>query len=132
VARPPNAVLADYRAAGLDYGPPGEPIETLDELGRVLGMTPAILAAITPHLTLFGPPQPSEASADSVVAAVLAETAEAAAAPSAAQPPPDVLTRRITATAFGPGNARVTRSTIVRLGAVLPSGYQALAWNDGF
>src|SRR5262245_28502086 len=30
---------AAYRAAGLDYGPPGAPLESLDELGRVLGMT---------------------------------------------------------------------------------------------
>jgi general secretion pathway protein K len=39
VARPQTAVLADYQAAGLDYGPPGAPLETMDELGRVHGMT---------------------------------------------------------------------------------------------
>ncbi len=69
--RPQNALLEEYRAAGLDYGPPGAPLETLDELGRVLGMTPAVLAAIRPHLTLFGPPEPNLASADPVVAAAL-------------------------------------------------------------
>ena len=132
VARPQNAVFADYRAAGLDYGPPGAPLETLDELGLVLGMTPATLATIRPHLTLFGPPQPGAASADPTVVAALAKTARAAVAPSAAQPPPDVVTTRITAAAFGPGNARVTRSAIVRFGAVLPSGYQVLAWGNGF
>jgi general secretion pathway protein K len=56
VARPQNAILADYQAAGLNYTPPGAPLETLDELGRVLAMSPAILAVIRPHLTLFGPP----------------------------------------------------------------------------
>lgn len=132
VARSQAAVLGEYRAAGLDYGPPGASAETLDELGRVLGMTPAILAAIRPHLTLFGPPQPSATSADPIIVAILAATAQASAAPSAAQPPPDVLTTRITATAFGPGNARVTRSAIVRFGAVLPNGYQVLAWGSGF
>src|SRR5215472_9747923 len=126
--------MAAYRAAGLDYGPPGEPLETLDELGRVLGMTPAVLAAIRPHLTLFGPPQPNLASADPVVAAALAESAQAAQAPiSANQPPPDVLTVRITAIAAGPGNARVARRAIVSVGAVLPGGYAALAWgSSGF
>src|SRR6516164_2570468 len=79
--RPPNALLAEYRAGGLDYGPPGEPLETLDELGRVLGITPAVLAAIRPHLTLFGPPQPNPASADPVVAAALAGIAQVAAVP---------------------------------------------------
>src|SRR5271163_4914886 len=54
--RPRNVTLPEYEAAGLDYGPPVAPLETLDELGRVLGMTPATLAAIRPHLTLFGPP----------------------------------------------------------------------------
>src|SRR5712671_1098147 len=74
VARPQSGVLADYRAAGLDYGPPGAPFETPDEHGRVIGMTPATLAAIRPHLTLFGPPQPNAASTDPFVAAALSET----------------------------------------------------------
>jgi general secretion pathway protein K len=129
--RPRNLTLPEYQAAGLDYGPPVAPLETLDELGRVLGMTPATLAAIRPHLTLFGPPQPSAATTDRVVAAAVGESPQATAVSSPAQPPPDVLTTRITATAFGPNNARVTRSAIVRLGAVLPSGYQVLAWRTG-
>jgi general secretion pathway protein K len=94
-------------------------------------MTPAILAAIRPHLTLFGPPQPNAASADPIVLAALAETSPAEAVPSPLQPPPDVLTTRITAIAFGPGNASLARSEIVRFGAVLPGGYQVLAWGNG-
>jgi general secretion pathway protein K len=134
VARPHDAVLADYQAAGLDYGPPGEPFETLDELGRVIGMTPAVLAEIRPHLTLFGPPAPNPANADPVVAAALAESAQTAQAPLPAnQPPPDLLTVRITATAVGPGTARVTRRAVVRVGASLPGGYAVLAWGgSGF
>jgi general secretion pathway protein K len=132
--RPQNAQLAEYQAAGLDYGPPGEPLETLDELGRVRGMTPAVLAAIRPHLTLFGPPAPNPATADPVVAAALAESTQGAQAPiSANQPPPDLLMMRITATAFGPSNARVTRTAIVSVGAMLPGGYAVLAWGgSGF
>ena len=131
-AAQPQSVQAEYRAAGLDYGPPGEPFETLDELGRVLGMTPAVLAAIRPHLTLFGPPQPNPATADPVVATALAGMAPAAVAPSSPnQPPPDVLTIRITATAFGQGNARVTKTAVVRVGAMLPGGYAVLALGGG-
>ena len=127
-AGPQNAMAA-YRAAGLDYGPPGEPLETLDELGRVLGMTPAVLAAIRPHLTLFGPAEPNPASADPVVTAALADMAQAAPAPVLPnQPPPDMLAVRITATASGPDNASVTRSAIVRVGAMLPGGYAVLVW----
>jgi general secretion pathway protein K len=132
-SRPQNALLAEYAAAGLDYGPPGSPLETLDELGRVLGMTPAILGAIRPHLTLFGPPQPNPTTADPVVAAALALTAQAnPAVPAVNQAPPDVLTVRITALASGPSNARVIRSAIIRTGAAIPGGYYVLAWGNGF
>ena len=131
-ARPQNAVPADYRAAGLDYGPPGEPFETLDELGRVLGMTPAVLAAIRPHLTLFGPAQPNAQTADPVVAAALAATQQGPQAlVPGNQPPPDMLLVRITATAFGPSNARVSKSAIVRVGTMLLGGYVVLAWGAG-
>jgi general secretion pathway protein K len=130
---PPSARLAEYRAAGLDYGPPGAPLESLDELGRVVGMTPAILAKIRPHLSLFAPPEPSPATADPVVAAALAALTSAGQAASAGnQMPPDIVTLRITALASGPGNARVARSAVVRFGAMLPRGYLVLAWGSGF
>jgi len=132
VPKPQQTLAAEYRAAGLDYGPPGGPIETLGELGRVLGMTPAILAAIRPHLTLFGPPEPNPTTADRVVAAALALSSQTGAAVSPAnQPPPDVLTTRITALASGPSNARVIRTAVVRTGAALPQGYTVLAWGGG-
>jgi general secretion pathway protein K len=125
----PQRAIAAYSAAGLDYGPPGEPLETLDELGRVLGMTPAVLAAIRPHLTLFGPPQPNPASADPVVSAALATIAQTVPPPvSPNQVLPELLIVRITATAFGPGNARVKRTAIVRVGENQPGGYMVLAW----
>jgi general secretion pathway protein K len=133
VARSQDARLAEYRAAGLDYGPPGAPLETLDELARVLGVTPAMFAAIRPHFTLFGPPEPNPATADPIVAAALAEAMLAGSAASPGnQTPPDVLTVRITTFASGPSNARATRSAIVRFGAMLPGGYQVLASGRGF
>ena len=66
-----------------------------------------------------------------LVAAALSETANAETVPSASQPPPDVLTTRITVTAFGSRNTPVIRSAIVRFGSVLPRGYEVLAWQDG-
>ena len=87
------------------------------------------LAAIRPHLTLFGPPQPNPASGDPVVSAALATIAQTVPTPVALnQPSPDQLTVRITATAFGPDNARIKRTAIVRVGAGLPGGYMVLAW----
>src|SRR6266446_6017213 len=120
---------AAYRAAGLDYGPPGAPLETIDELGRVLGMTPAILSAIRPYLTLFGPAESNLLSADPIVAAALSRirpvSAVTASSNQAAENP---FLVRMTATALGPSNARVQRSAIVRVGAALPGGYTVLAW----
>lgn len=134
--RQQEALVAEYRAAGLDYGPPSAPFETLGELGRVLGMTPAVLMAIRPHLTLYGPPEPNPATTDPVVAAALALTTRIGSLPTGQplvqpnQPPPDALTVRITALASGPGNARVTRTAVVRTGATLPQGYAVLAWGS--
>jgi len=61
--------------AGLDHGRHA-PLETLDELGPVLGMAPAILEAIRPHLTLFGPSVPNAATRHPVVAEAFAETSQ--------------------------------------------------------
>jgi general secretion pathway protein K len=53
VKRPNGAESADYQAAGLSYKPANAPFETVAELQRVLGMTPAIYAAVAGHLTVF-------------------------------------------------------------------------------
>jgi general secretion pathway protein K len=124
-----DALQAEYRAAGLDYGPPGAPLETIGELRRVLGVTPAVYAALRPHLTLYGPSEPTPSGSDPAVAAALAQTPLLAqGAPPAASAPQDTQTVRIIAAAVGPGNARATRSAVVRIGATLPQGYAVLAW----
>ena len=93
----------------------------------MLGMTPAMLAAIRPHLTLFGPAEPSPATADPVVSAALAAIILAGQGASPGnRTPPDVLTVRITALAFGPRNARATCSAIARIGAMLPADTKCL------
>jgi general secretion pathway protein K len=120
---------AAYRAAGRDYAPPGTPIESMDEFGRVVGVTPALYAALKPHLTLFGPADP-QPGADPVVAAAVAQLPQLGGATPAAAAPQDVLTVRIIAAAAGPGNAHVTRSAVIRIGSTLPQGYAVLAWGN--
>ena len=124
-----QALEAEYRSAGRDYAPPGAPLETLDELDRVLGMTPVLMATLRPHLSLFSPAQPNRAGADPVVAAALAQISQPAPAQSAgvAQDLPIV---RIRAEALGPGNARVSRIAVVRIGPSLPQGYAVMAWGN--
>ncbi len=41
-----------YAAAGLPYGAKDAPFETIGELEQVLGMTPALYAALAPHVTI--------------------------------------------------------------------------------
>jgi general secretion pathway protein K len=129
--RPPAALLAEYQAAGLDYGPPGTPLESLDELSRVRGMTPPVLAALRPHLTLFGQPVPDAAGADPEVAAALAMIRRTASPFPAISGAANAVTARIHAVANGPGNAMVARTAVARIGPSLPNGYSLLACENG-
>jgi len=56
-----------YRAAGRSYSAPHAPIESLDELGLVLGMTPEILASVRPYLTIHTEAAAPEAKGASLV-----------------------------------------------------------------
>jgi general secretion pathway protein K len=53
VKRPNGAKAPDYKAAGLSYVPPNAPFETVADLQRVLGMTPALYAAVADSLTIY-------------------------------------------------------------------------------
>jgi general secretion pathway protein K len=128
-SRPLSGGNPDYQAAGLDYGPPGEPLESIEELGRVRGMTPELLAALRPHLTLFGPAMPNAATADPVVAEALTEAAKTSPAPALTSLGNfGILTVRISATVQGPANAVATRFAVARIGPGVPRGYVLLKW----
>lgn len=130
VAESHDALLTEYRTAGLDNAPPGERMENLAELRRVLYMTPAVFDAIRPHVSLFAPTEPIAAHADPMVVAALASLARTGIVqPNVPLTQPNTVTARIAATARGPGNARAARTAIVRI--VSGSGkYTILAWDD--
>jgi len=48
-----GAEEADYRAAGLTWGPKNASFQTIEELQQVLGMTPQIYELIRPDLTIY-------------------------------------------------------------------------------
>lgn len=126
-----QSALASYQAAGLNYLPPGSPLETIGELARVRGMTADVLAALRPHLTLFGPAVPDAAVADPVVAAALALTDRRALdANTVLSSGVEALTVRIAAVAQGPGKARVDRIAVARIAPNLPNGFALLAWDS--
>ena len=125
---PHGAKAAQYRAAGMTYGPPGRPFQHLDELGYVLGMTPAILAALKPHLTLWSTSDPDPAAADALVLGALRS--------AGIQPVAAVNTQArviaFTATATLPDAPQVTRRAVIRFGFSPDGrGWRVLAWDDG-
>jgi general secretion pathway protein K len=125
---PHGAKAADYRAARLNYGPPGRPFESLAELGYVLGMTQPILTAIRPHMTLWSTTDPVPAYADAVVLGAL----RLAGAPPAASAGTEAQVIAMTATATMPDAPRVTRRAVVRFGYSPDGrGWRVLSWDDG-
>lgn len=128
-SRSKQQLTGDYRAAGLDYRPPQAPLQSLNELKYVLGMTPGLFVRLRPHLTLYGPAIPDASATDPVVGEALAQFAPPTRRRASGRGR-QIGTARLLATAHGPGNAEVRRTAIVRIGPLLPDGYVVLAWGD--
>ena len=107
-----GAKAPQYRAAGRDWGPPGQPFRSVDELGLVLAMTPEILARLRPYVSPYVDSTPRPGSGDRVIAAAAAEAAANGSPPLAFDEPP---TLSITATAVTPSGGRFVRRAVIRL-----------------
>lgn len=122
----------DYRAQGKSYGPPGAPIEDLDELARILEFGPDVLAVVRPHLSLWTQLEyPVPSTADPVVARALDELDRVEGSPRV----PGVVkagrfTVRIRATAATPAGGHFVRQAVLRVDPSFPDGYQVLAWEQ--
>ena len=101
-----------YRAAGRDYAPPNANFQSVGELRLVLGMSPALVARLAPHLTLYTDSDPDARRADPVVARALALAG--LPPPTGALPPPRVVT--VVAEGVAAGGGRFTRRAVVSLG----------------
>ena len=111
-----GAKWPQYKAAGRDWGPPGRPFRTFDELGMVLSMTPQILDRLRPYLSPYTYSTPKPDAAQPVIRAALADAAAEGAASLGFDVEP---TLTITATAISAGGGRFTRRAVIRLnGAV--------------
>ncbi len=152
VKHPNGAEDADYRLAGLPQRPANAPFETVSEVARVLGMTPAIFARVADSLTVNSRQpgvNPATASRNvllalpnatpAVVDAYLQQRADALAAklpvppfpPAAAFAAGAVPVWRIRAQATTPDGVTFAREAVVR-----PSGEPrrpliTLNWADG-
>jgi general secretion pathway protein K len=113
-----------YRAAGRDYAPPGSPFESIDELGLVLGMTPDLLAALEPHLSLYNEDEPDLLVAHPLVARAVADAKDTAEASGGSVGPLSATVVSITAAAILPGGSTFVRHAHVHLG----NGTRGRAW----
>ena len=117
LAQPFGAKAAAYRAAGLDYGPPDAPFRNVGELALVLGMTPDILAALEPHITLYTEGNIDPSLADDVVKTALIRYGGNVLPPILTLADASLILQ-ITAAAASPDGARFTRRATVRLSEV--------------
>ncbi len=124
------ARLADYRRAGLAFAPPGKPFADVSELGHVIGMTPALLAAVTPYLSLYQSGDPDLDIAPPMVRQALTIAGQAGAQSGQFEGNFPVVS--IEAEARGPGRSLVRRRAIVSLpGDQARTPYRILAFTDG-
>jgi len=127
-----RAETARYRAAGREYAPSGLPFRRVSDLGAVLGMSPALLTRVTPHLTVYSDADPTTATHDKVVASALS-------ALSATSGPLNLgdggggsgeavgTTVSVIADVRGPGGTRCVAHAVVRTDpAVRTRGYRIL------
>jgi general secretion pathway protein K len=121
--------ISQYQAAGLPYAPAHKLFDSLEEVGQVLSMTPALMARIKPFLSVY---QDSDASAANDPSSPGNE------APSTTDrdgwylsSSGRVMVVAIQATAAGAKGGRFTRRAVVRLRAepsLDQAPYQILTW----
>jgi general secretion pathway protein K len=150
--RPNGAEEADYRAAGLKQKPANVSFETVTELARVLGVTPAVYARIADSLTVHSR-QPGinamTASRDVLLAlptatpetvdAYIQQRADALANKLPVPPFPAasgyaagaVPVWRIRAQATAPDGVTFAREAVVRPSGEARRPLISLAWQDG-
>ena len=123
-----GAKAPEYRQAGLDYGPPGAPFQSLDELGLVLNLRRPLLEALLPYLSLYAEGEPDPAAAAPVLRQALRDI-------GVVRPRGRTRTQvvAITATVGGPGNVQAIRRAVIR---IAPSAngrpWRVLEWRKLF
>ena len=121
--RPLGAKTPQYAAAGRHYGPPGTDFLSVDELGLVLGMTPALLARLRPHVTVHSDTDPDASTSDPVVAAALGVNPRALPASAGG-----LTVASVIAEAKNAGGGRFAERVVARISARTPRHpYQILA-----
>jgi general secretion pathway protein K len=129
---PLGAKSPQYRAAGLPYVPTGKPFRDLQEIGLVFGMSPDLLAALGPHLSVFQEGETDLRRADALVARAIAASDGATARAIPDDDPGRPLVVEIAAATLSHGKPVFTRRAVVRFAAVSrsnPTPWRVLAWD---
>jgi general secretion pathway protein K len=148
--RPNGAEAAEYQAAGLPYKPANAAFETVADLQRVLGMTPALFARLAGSLTVYsGAPGISPQFASRTVLMALPGATDAivdtylaqrAAALAAGQPLPvlplagagaPVNVWRIRSEVTAPDGVVFVREAVMRQSPDPKRVLTVLAWQEG-
>ena len=154
---PNGAESADYKAAGLPYGPKNAPFDTVSELQQVFGMTYDLYSKVEPGITIYsGRSTPSASFGDEVALAAMYPDATpdqiqqfiqqlqsqipgANAAPVIAPDGTPVvaggggLTYSVKSRATLPNGASTILDATVRMGGISAAGrpFVILRWRDG-
>ena len=140
IKHPGGAEAFDYEAAGLDHGPKNAPFDSPEELMQVLGMTPEILKALLPLITVHSPSR--EVNRQAASAAVLralpksgfSQPGQNIATASSGDPnvqsplisAPSVV--RVTAEARTRGGGHFIREAILRRSTIPTQPFNVLSW----
>jgi general secretion pathway protein K len=132
VRRPGGAEASDYAAAGVAARPRNGPFESVAELGQVLGMTAATLAALEPLVTVYSPtPMVNLAAAPPAVLRLLPGIDAGRLADAARRAPlrqrPQIVT--VVADARTAGGGRFVRQAILRWTGGAGRPFVTLAWS---
>jgi general secretion pathway protein K len=120
--------LAQYQAAGLPYGPANQLFDNVDDIGLVVGMTPAVLARMKPFLSIYREGDP-QVPTDLPVTAE--EASKTTGDPWYFGSTGRVMVVVIDAAAVGAKGGRFVRQAVVRLRAEASldqAPYQILTW----
>lgn len=122
---------APYRDGQLGYRRRGAPFVHADELWRVAGLAPDLVAAALPHLTVFsGRAEVNEVDADPVVQAAIAATRKAENADEDAPQPERSDALRVTIRLnFDSGRQR-TIEAVILMRDFKDAPYRVLAWRE--
>ena len=120
--------IAQYKQAGLPFGPPGQPFNDTSEMAYVIGMPPGLLARAEPYMSLYQAGDPNPEDSDAVVRQALTLAGQTGVSSTGYASTQPVVS--ITATAQGAGGLAVHRVAIIGI-ATGDGPYQFLSLTDG-